>query len=175
MDAYIFSKQATQDAVGALGNGVGTGGAARVVLPLIGSHRLYVAVEGADDAELAQRVSAVLGTQGLSGSSSYLAAGPMPFPFPTHGMVADYVGFCLLDTQPGLSLAVYDAARGVAGVIGAAVVTGAGYSVLAEVSAGDQEALAVLINQVSGLPGVRSAATASGATGLGFGFAGRAG
>ena len=111
-----------------------------------------------------------IGTSGLTGASSYLGAAPSDFPFPTHGFVSALVGFCLLDILPGLSIAVYDAAIELAGVIGAAVVTGQGYSVVVEVTAENQEDLAALLNQVSGLPGVRSAATASGASTLGTGF-----
>jgi hypothetical protein len=171
LDAYIFSKQATQEAVSTLGNGVGGDGPARVVLPVIGSHRLYVAVQADDDETLSARVAAVLATPGLVGAHHYNASGPgVPFLFPTWGVVSVYVGFCLLDTQPGLSVAVHDLATAVPGVVGAAVVTGAGYSVLVEGTAEDQESLAVILNTVSGLPGVRQAATAVGAASLGYGF-----
>lgn len=173
MDAYIFATQATQEAVASLRDGVTAGGPARVVLPLIGSHALYVAVADDDDGGLNRRVADVVATPGLAGTSAYFATGPgNGVKFPTWGLVGHYVGFCLLDTLPGLAVATYQAVQQVAGVVGACVVTGAGSSVLVEATADDAEALTVMLHQVAGLPGVQHAATATGATALGAGFNG---
>jgi hypothetical protein len=182
MDAYIFATQATEDAVGALGAGVGSTGPARVVLPLIGSHRLYVAVTGSDGTTLAQRVAAVAATSGLSGVTTFMATTPdppanlsngwPPVSFPTFAAVDAAVGFAHVTTLPGLATTVYIAASQVTGVVGAAVVTGASASVLVEATGATADAVAGVLHQVAALPGVTAASTSIGATETGFGFTG---
>lgn len=179
MDAYIFATGATEDAVETLGDGVGTG-PARVVLPVIGSQRLYVAVTGTDGTQLAQRVAAVSATTGLSGVTTHLATTPDPpgnlgngWPpvlFPTFASVEAAVGFALLTTVPGLTVAVYIAASQISGVIGAAVVTGASAKVLVEVTGTTTDAVAGVLETVAGLPGVTASSTAIGLAETGYGL-----
>jgi hypothetical protein len=171
MDAYLFIASATPTAISTLGAGVGSTGPARVVQPITGSHALFVAVEATTDSDLNDNVTGVTGTAGLSGASTFLAANVgVSFPLPVHSTVDSYLGFCLLDTLPGLSVVVRDAATAIDGVTGAAVVAGTGYSVLVEVTAADTDSVALLMNQVAGLSGVRAIATSVGATALGFGL-----
>jgi hypothetical protein len=171
MDAYVFITTATATAVSTLGAGAGSTGPARVVLPVTGSHALFVAVEATTDADLNDGVTGVTGSAGISGVSTFLAANVgVTFPMPVHSTVDSYLGLALLDTVPGLSVVVRDAATAIDGVTGAAVVAGAGYSVLVEVTAADADSVALLLNQVAGLTGVRAVATSVGATALGFGL-----
>lgn len=180
MDAYIFAAHATEDAVSTLGAGVGTTGPARVVLPVIGGERLYVAVEGDDGTELAQRVAAVAATEGLSGVRTFLATTPdppssvssgwPPIRFPTFAAVAASVGFAAVTTVPGLGVSVYVAAAAVPGVIGAAVVTGTSANLLVEATGDTADEVAAVLQQVAALPGVTALSTSIGLTATGYGF-----
>lgn len=180
MDAYIFATEATEAAVEALGAGVGGTGPARVVLPVIGSQRLYVAVTGSDGTQLAQRVAAVAATSGVSGVTTYLATTPDPpaglgngWPpvlYPTYAAVDAVVGFALVTTVPGLTVAVYIGASQLTGVIGAAVVTGASAKVLVEVTGSTTDEVAGVLEDIAGLAGVTGTSTAIGLTETGFGF-----
>lgn len=171
MDAYVFATEATQTAVAGLGAGVGTTGPARVVLPVIGSHALFVAVAASTGSDLHDAIAGVVATTGVSGCSAFLASTlGITFLLPVHASVDAFLGFALLDTLPGLSVSVHDAATAITGVTGVAVVTGSGYSVLVEVTGPDSDAVAALLSTVTALSGVRAAATAIGSTDLGFGL-----
>jgi hypothetical protein len=172
VDAYIFATHATATAVAALAAGVTTGGPARVVCPLIGSHELYVAVSATNDAILQQRVAAVIATTGLVGASTHVASNPGngESAFPTHAVVDTYVGFALLTPGNGMMQSVYAAAKEVDGVIGAAVVTGMNIHVVVEATAGNLDDLSEILDAIGGITGVTDIATAAGATSLGTGF-----
>lgn len=172
MDAYIFAVQATQEAIEAAIAAVGTG-TARAALPLIGARRLYVAVADEDPAALFAKVAEIAAIPGLVGVTTNLACDPPTPPtksFPTHGAVGAYVGFSFVQTVPGDTLSVYTAVQVVAGVVGAAMVTGEVTRVLVESTADDTASLAASQATVEATPGVLFAPTAAGATSLGAGF-----
>lgn len=171
MDAYIFATSATEEAVSTLGAGAEDSGPARVVVPLLASPALYVAVQASTSVALGTAVNAVVGTSGLGGVTAYLASSiGTPFGLPTYASVDAYLGFALLETLPGLSVSVRNAATLVSGVIGVAVVTGVCHSVLVEVTGADTDAVAAILATVTGLSGVRAHTTAIGAADLGFGL-----
>jgi hypothetical protein len=93
LDAYVFANSATSGAVSTLSGGVGNGGPARVVCPLTGDRALYVAVSGADSEELSDNVGEVLGTSGLSGTSTHVVDPTYnAYAFPTYAEVYAYIG-----------------------------------------------------------------------------------
>jgi hypothetical protein len=171
LDAYIFSTQATPQAVQALGGAVDPDGPIRVVLPVTGAHALFVAVVADTGTELSAGISGVIGATGLSGLSAYIASAlGASFLLPVHAAVDAYVGFALLDTAPGTAVAVHDAAVAISGVTGAAVVVGATYDVLVEVTGATETAVASVLTAVTGLTDVTNSITSTGASDDGFGL-----
>lgn len=172
MDAYIFAVEATQQAIDAAIAAV-SAGTARAALPLLGARRLYVAVADADAAALFAKVAEIAAIPGLVGVVTNLASDPPSPPtksFPTHGVVGDYIGFCLIRPLPGATLSVYTSVQGIEGVVGAAIVTGEAGSVLVEVTADDTATVASIQNDVEATVGVALVSTATGVTALGAGF-----
>jgi hypothetical protein len=171
LDAYIFATEATEEAVSTLGAGAEDSGPARVVVPLLASPALYVAVQASTAVALGAAVTAVVGTTGVAGVTAYLASSlGTPFALPTYAQVDAFLGFALLETLPGLSVSVRNAATEVTGVTGVAVVLGVCHSVLVEVTGPDTDAVAAMLATVTGLSGVRAYTTAVGASDLGFGL-----
>lgn len=170
MDAYIFAVEATPQAVtDALALVPGT---ARAALPMPDEDReLYVAVSDSNAIELLTKIADVVTIEGLSSPSVYLAYGSSSeeSTFPTYGVVNSYVGFALLVTAPTSTVSVYEAAQGVSGVVGAAMVAGSA-SVLVEATAASSTALTTVLGTVTGLSNVLSSVTSQGPVSGGAGF-----
>lgn len=167
MDAYIFASSATQGAISTLIGGVGSGGPARVVCPISGDRALYVAVEGADQTTLATKISSVVGTQILGGTSSHVATSS-PSTYPTWGLVETLLGFTMLSGANPSSIA--STAAGITGVIGVAVTNGSNVRVLVESTADNSGDLATIMANVAGISGASVVFEATGDTGNGAGF-----
>lgn len=167
MDAYIFASSATQGAISTLIGGVGSGGPARVVCPLTGDRALYVAVEAADAPSLQTKISQVLATQVLTGTSTHVASSS-PATFPTHGTVEDLLGLTLLSgsNQSGIATA----AAAITGVIGVAVVNGGNARVLVESTADSSGTLDTIMADVAAISGASVVFEATGETANGAGF-----
>lgn len=171
MDAYIFAEDATTqartDALALVGD------EARAVLPVSSDRELYVAVAGADPAELLTNIAAVVTIDGLTGVTTHIAIGSSSAEatFPTHGTVDDYVGFALLDTAPTSTVSVWEAALETSGVVGAAMVSGTGsVDVLVEATSDSTNTLASILATVAGLTGVNTYVTVTGPVSGGAGF-----
>ena len=158
LDAYVFASSATPAAIEALKAGVAAGGPARVVCPLDGPLKLYVAVAAPDEAALREKLDAVLATEGLHGADEYVATTSWGdgSSFPTHVMVDVYVGFAVIEGG------ATTAALGGLSAAGAAVATDG--TVILELTGDNQARLRQVLNA---LPG---AATGVGATADGAGF-----
>lgn len=170
LDAYVFATSASSQAVADV-LALVAAGTARVALPTTGDRAIYVAVSDTRATGLVSKIASVVTVDGLVGVDVHLAYGsPTPErPFPTQGIVGDYVGFALLTTLPGDIVTVYEAAFGVSGVVGAAIVTGT-VNVLVEATASTTTALASILTSVTGLTGVAASFTATGETSSGAGF-----
>ena len=167
LDAYIFATSATQGAISTLIGGVGSTGPARVVLPTSGDRALYVAVSANDETTLNSRISAVLATQVLSGTSTHVATSS-PATFPTHAAVDDYLGLSVLSGADPSSIA--STASGITGVIGVAVTNGGTVRVLVESTASSTGALSTIMDDVAAISGVTVQFEATGETANGAGF-----
>lgn len=170
MDAYVFATGATPQAVSDV-LALVSAGTARAALPTTDDRKLYVAVADTSATNLVTKLAAVLTVDGLTAPVSHLAYGSPTTerPFPTQGIVEDYIGFALLTTLPGNTVAVYEAAFGVSGVVGAAMVTGT-VNVLVEATAATSAGVATILSAVRNLTGVTVSAAATGQTSAGAGF-----
>jgi hypothetical protein len=164
LNAYVFASSATPAAIEELRSGVGSGGPARVVCPLHGGRKLYVAVAAPDEAALRERVDAVLSTDGVGDADAYYVAGEEAGPssldtttFPTYAAVDAHVGFALVVGTEAAALAASPPA-----VIGLAVATDG--TVIVEMTGDNQAQLRQALNAIPG------AVTAVGATADGAGF-----
>lgn len=170
MNAYVFAQSATTQAVSDLIADVGTNGV-RVVCPLGGDRAIYVAITADNENDLDTRISAVVGTSGLTGTSSHIALSGDPneqVGFPTHYTVSSWVGFAHV-TPVSSASTLAGAAAALSGVIGVAVVTG--NKVLVEVTATTQAGVQSLLAGVTALSGVSSTIfTAYGEAAEGAGF-----
>jgi len=169
LDAYIFAEDASSQAVSdALALVPST---ARAVLPIGTARELYVAVSDSSATALLTKITDVVTISGLSGTAVHLAygSGTTEAPFPTYGVVDDYVGFALLTTTIVTTVSVYEAALDVTGVIGVAIVAGT-VTVLVEATAGTLSALNTILSTVTSLTGVSSSVTATGPVSGGAGF-----
>ena len=167
MDAYIFSSSATAGAISTLIGGVGSGGPARVVCPLSGDRALYVAVEADDQSSLSTKISQVVATQILGGTSAHVGTSS-PATFPTHAAVDALIGMTMLSGTNPSSIA--SAAAGITGVIGVAVTNGSNVRVLVESTADTANALATVMANVAGISGATVVFEATGDPGAGAGF-----
>lgn len=168
MDAYIFASSATQGAISTLIGGVGNGGPARVVCPLTGDRALYVAVSANDSTSLSTKISQVVATQVLTGTSAHVATSS-PSTHPTYATtVDDYIGFSLLSGSNPSSIA--SAAALISGVIGVAVTNGTNVRVLVESTSDSSVTLASIMADVANISGASVVFEATGETANGAGW-----
>lgn len=170
LDAYVFAVDATGGAVtSALA--LVSGGTARAVLPTSGDRELYVALSDTDASALLTKIATTVTISGLTTVSTHLAYGESSqnAPFPTHGTVSTHVGFSLLTAAPGSVVAVYEDALVIAGVIGAAMVTGT-VNVLVEVTASTTGGVTGILDNVAAITGATEIARAQGPVSGGAGF-----
>jgi len=167
LDAYVFAESATQGAISTLIGGVGSGGPARVVCPLTGDRALYVAVQANDSSTLNTKISQVVATQILTGTSSHVATSS-PSSYPTYALVDALLGLTLLSGTDPSSIAT--AAAAITGVIGVAVTNGSTVRVLVESTADSGGTLASIMANVAAISGASVVFEATGETDNGAGF-----
>jgi hypothetical protein len=171
LDAYVFASDATQSATDdALELVPAT---ARAVLPMTGGRELYVALSDSSAIGLMSKIVTTLTISGLTSPVSYLAYGSTSTeaPFPTYGVVADYVGFVLLATAAANTVSVYEAALEVTGVVGAAMVSGTGtVTIVVEATSDSSTTLTGILDTVAGLTNASEVARGSGPVSGGAGF-----
>lgn len=175
MDAYVFARVATTQAVSDVLDAVGSNGPARVALPVTpdatGGRIVYVAVEGSTLLELTSRVAQILLIPGLGGSETYVPSPGAIQPslgFPTHAPVDDFVGLALLVCTDAETTAAEVAL--ISGVVGVVVVSGAGPNVIVDVTGASSSAVGTVLSSVGAATGVLSMETSVGATADGRGF-----
>ena len=159
MDAYVFAYCASSNAQSAAVSAVSSSGPARVALPATGTNdrNLYVAVEGSNALELTSRVAQILAVTGMGGTDTCIPSqlgSPPPFLVPTHGAVNTWIGLGIVVCSPSDMVSVHNAIAQVSGVIGLAVITGAGPLILVEVTASTQASVGTMLDNVEAVTGV---------------------
>lgn len=172
MDAYVFPRTATTDAVTALARAVAEERGIRVVCPLEGDRELYVAVTAPDRPSLEGLVREVTETAGVADAAVFFAPeepDPERAAFPTYIPVAQGVAFTVLDVAEPNVTQVVAAVRAAPGVVGVTAVDD-GTRVLAETTAKSFAAARAAAESLDELAAVRtvfvSAGSADQAAGL---------
>ena len=173
MDAYVFAATATSPAISTALALVSATARAVLPTPTGNGPDLYAALADADASDLLDKIAVAVDIDGLTGTQVYLAYGETSesAAFPTYGVVQDHVGFVLLTTSVPNTVSVYEAALEVSGVVGAAMVAGAGgATVLVEATHDNTTNLDSILSTVGGLTGVTAYVTARGPVSGGAGF-----
>lgn len=173
MDAYVFAATATSPATSTALALVSATARAVLPTPTGNGPDLYMALADTDASDLLDKIAVAVGIEGLTGTQVYLAYGSTSeeAPFPTYGVVQDHVGLVLLTTSVPNMVSVYEAALDVTGVVGAAMVSGAGgATVLVEATHDSTTSLDSIMSTVGGLTNVTSYTSSRGPVSGGAGF-----
>ena len=170
MDAYVFAREATPEAVTALKSQVRAGGPIRVVCPLTGDRALYVALTGDDAVAIAAGVTTVMTTSGVTGIE---IEQPLPGDL---GRVESrmYPTYCSVDSQVGFAKMTGAQEQTLVGVdlAGVTVTGGNPTVVVVEVTGPDVTSVQTSMAGIATAGGWTTLFTAYGATADGAGCGG---
>ncbi|MCA1822999.1 MAG: hypothetical protein ABR520_05310 [Mycobacteriales bacterium] len=179
MDAYVFAREATAEALQRAAEMVGEVPGLRVVLPLAGEFAAYVAVSDDDPAVCFRAIASLRELEGIRKTRAFVGWQPQaddpivvipPLPRPTFGPpLGEIVCFVTATCKPGAAADVYVSATRRHLVVAAAIVTARRSTVLVELS-GDTDEVLSAAEEVLSIPGIVDAGTSVGVTALGTGL-----
>ena len=175
MDAYLFARTATDEAVADLRRRAAPTGPIRVVCPLDGDRELYVALTAPDEDSLTSAITDVSSTDGLTEPTPYVVipgvgeagVNPPDAQYPTYCEVEAFVGFAMLTVPEGFA----GPPLGAEGVVGVAIVRRPdGRGLLVEVTAGNENDTRARLAGLEGFDGTQLSFRAVGRAADGAGF-----